>query len=78
MVLIMGAARYGAENPTLPAFVKPVPPDSSVQAMLEANATAPQIQAATDANTLTRRDHAVVKGFRRACNENIMDTLDLE
>ena len=57
LVLIMGVARYGAENPTLPACIEPVPPSSSVQAMLGANATAPQIQAAKDANTLARWDH---------------------
>ena len=78
LVLIMGAARYGAENTTLPAYVEPVPPDSSVQAMLGANVTAPQIRAATDANTLAQQDNAVVKGFRRACNKNIMDALDLK
>ena len=52
LVLIMGVARYGAETPTLPAFVEPVPPASSVQAMLGANATAPQMRAAVDDNTL--------------------------
>ena len=46
--------------------------------MLGANATVPKIRAATDPNILLRRDHSVVKGFRQACNENIMDALDLE
>ena len=78
LVIIMGTARYGAENPTLPALVEPVPPASSLQAMLGANATAPQIQAATDANTLARWNHAMLKSFKRACNKNIMDALDLK
>lgn len=73
---IIGAARYAADNPTLPPYVPPVqPPHSPV---LPVGATAAQIRAATDDNNLLKRDWAIVVGFRRGVGENFRDALDKE
>ena len=46
--------------------------------MIATNASLTVIRNATLANDLLKRDYAVVHGFVRGVNENIMDALDLE
>ena len=73
---IIGAARYGLENPLLPGYVAPVQPANS--ATIAGNASAAAIRQATDANNLLKRDWAVTCGFRRGVGDNMRDALDLE
>ena len=76
MVEIIGATRYGVENPTLPLYIVPPQPLSSPS--LPANPTAAQMRTLKDKNKLLKRYWAVVRGFRRGISENIRDELDLE
>ena len=78
LVMIMGATRYAAENPNLPAYVEPQQPPSNPTTVLAANASPTVIRNAMLANDLLKRYCAVVCGFVRGVNENIMDALDLE
>ena len=73
---IIGAARYAADNPLLPAYVAPVQPANSP--VMPAAPTAAQIRQLTDDNNLLKRDWAVVCGFRRGVGANMRDALDLE
>ena len=75
--LIIGAARYAADYPNVPAFVDPVSPPNT-PAGLGNNPTQAQVRVATDENNLLKRDWAVVCGFKRGASELIRGALDSE
>ena len=72
---IVGAAKYATDNPTLNPYVAPTQPPNQ-HANINAGGTAAVIKALEAANDLALRDFAVVKGFRRGVNMNLMDAVD--
>jgi hypothetical protein len=72
---IIGAAKYAADNPTLEPYTPPVQPPNQ-HAEINDGGTAAQLKQLEIENDLALRDFAMVKGFRRAVNRNVMDAID--
>ena len=72
--IVVGAARYATDHPTLPAYVRPTEPAANPP--LPGNASGLQIRIADGNHERTHKDWARVCGFVRGMGENVQDAVD--
>ena len=72
--LVVGAVRYAADHPTLPAYARPTEPGNNPA--LPGNASGLQIRIADGNHERRQKDWARVCGFVRGMGENVQDALD--
>ena len=74
--MIIGATRFAADYPALPAYAEPAQPANSPN--IAAGISQHVARERRDDNDLLKRDWAVVCGFRRGIGELIRRSLDSE